>query len=134
MSTAGDKARYRERHAEIVDWVVDCMEPAGTVTSRAMMGGHTLYCDGVVFAIAAMGQLWFKSDAQSDAEWDAAHREKFTYEREGGTATMNYRLAPDDVYDYPEELLRWAELGLTAGRRAAAKKKPRKAAFETGDN
>ena len=122
MSTAQEKARQ----AELVDWVAECMEPVGTVTSRAMMGGHTLYCDGVVFAIVAMGQLWFKSDAESDPEWDAADCEKFSYEREGGTATMNYRLAPDDVHDYPDELRRWAELGLTAGRRAAAKKKPRK--------
>jgi DNA transformation protein len=122
VSTARDK----ERHVEIVDWVVDCMEDAGTVTSRAMMGGQTLYCDGAVFAIVAMGQLWFKADAETDHEWDAAECEKFTYDRDGKPASMNYRLAPDDCYDYPEELRRWAELGLVAGRRAAAKKKPRK--------
>lgn len=122
MSTSQDK----QRAAELVEWVVDAMEEAGTVTSRAMMGGHTLYCDGVTFAIVAQGQIWFKSDAQSDAEWEAADCVKFTYEREGKAASMNYRLAPDDVYDYPEELRRWAELGLAAGRRAAAKKTPRK--------
>lgn len=122
MSTSQDN----QRAAELVEWVVDAMEEAGAVTSRAMMGGHTLYCDGVTFAIVAQGQIWFKSDAETDAEWEAAGCEKFTYEREGKTASMNYRLAPGDVYDYPEELRRWAELGLVAGRRAAAKKKPRK--------
>ena len=114
------------RQAELVDWVAECMEPVGTITSRKMMGGYTLYCDGVVFAIVAMDQLWFKGDAENDAEWDAAEREKFTYEREGGIATMNYRLAPEEAYDDPDALRRWAELGLTAGRRAAAKKRPRK--------
>jgi len=121
MSTTQDK----QRAAELVEWVVDAMKEAGTVTSRAMMGGHTLYCDGVTFAIVAKGQIWFKGDAETDAEWDAAGCAKFTYDRDGKTATMNYRLAPDDVYDYPEELRRWAELGLVAGRRAAARKKPR---------
>lgn len=116
----------KERQAELVAWVEEAMEPVGTVTSRAMMGGHTLYCDGVVFAIVAMDQLWFKGDAQNDAEWDAAGADKFTYEREGGTATMNYRLAPEDAYDDPEALRQWAHLGLAAGQRAAVKKKPRK--------
>lgn len=122
MSSAQDK----QRAAELVEWVVEAMEEAGTVTSRAMMGGLTLYCDGVVFAIIDEGQIWFKSDAETDHEWEAAGCAKFTYDRDGKVATMNYRLAPDDVYDYPEELRRWAELGLVAGRRAAAKKKPKK--------
>ena len=112
--------------AGLVAWVAECMEPVGTVTSRRMMGGYTLYCDGTVFAIVAVDQLWFKGDADSDAEWDAAGCGKFTYEREGKTATMNYRLAPEDAYDEPDELRRWAALGLSAGQRAAAKKKPRK--------
>lgn len=121
MSTA----RQKERHAEIVDWVTESLEPLGTVIARAMMGGQTLYCDGIVFAIVADGELWFKADAATDHEWDSAARDKFTYERDGKTASMNYRRAPDDVYDYPEEMMRWAELGLAAGRRAAAKKKPK---------
>lgn len=114
------------RQAELVDWVSEAMEPVGTVTRRAMMGGQTLYLDGVVFAIVAFDQLWFKGDAANDAEWDAAHADKFTYEREGRTATMNYRAAPEDAYDDPDELRRWAGLGLAAGRRAAAKKQPKK--------
>lgn len=122
MTSSQDK----QRAAELVEWVTEAMEEAGTVTSRAMMGGLTLYCDGVVFGIVDEGQIWFKSDAETDPEWEAAGCAKFTYDRDGKPATMNYRLAPDDVYDYPEELRRWAELGLVAGRRAAAKKKPKK--------
>ncbi len=116
----------KARQAELVDWLAECMEPVGTITSRRMMGGHTLYCDGVVFAIVAFDQLWFKGDAQNDAEWDAAGCARFAYDRDGKTATMNYRHAPEDAYDDPDTLRRWAGLGLAAGQRAAAKKKPRK--------
>lgn len=113
------------RQEELVDWVTEGMEPVGTVTSRKMMGGYTLYLDGTVFSIVAMDQLWFKGDKDNDAEWDAAGCEKFTYERDGKTASMNYRTAPDDAYDDVDELRRWAALGLAAGRRAEEKKKPR---------
>ncbi len=63
----------------LVAWVEEAMAPLGQVTGRAMMGGRTLYHDGTVFAIVAEDQLWFKADAVSDAWWDEAGAERFTY-------------------------------------------------------
>jgi DNA transformation protein len=110
----------------LIDWVAEAMAPAGPVTKRAMMGGATLYCGGTIFAIVSHDDvLWFKSDAHSDATWDEAGCERFTYDMNGKVGSMNYRRAPDDVYDDPEELRRWGMLGLEAGRRAPAKKAKR---------
>ncbi|HEX4693049.1 TfoX/Sxy family protein [Sphingomonas sp.] len=107
----------------LIDWVSEAMAPVGAVTKRAMMGGATLYCDGIIFAIVSPdGVLWFKADAESDATWDAAGCERFSYEMNGKPGSMNYRRAPDDVYDDPDELRRWGMLGLEAGRRSPAKK------------
>ncbi len=108
----------------IVDWVAEALEPLGSVTMRRMMGGATLYLDGTVFAIVTEDGLWFKADAQSDAFWDEADCPRFSYERDGEVATMNYRRAPDDVYDDPDEMLKWAEPAIAAGLRAP-KKKPK---------
>lgn len=110
----------------LIAWFGEAMAPLGTVTGRAMMGGRTLYCDGVVFAILALDALWFKADRISDAQWDAAGCERFTYARDGGTATMNYRRAPDDCYDDPDTLRRWAGLAVEAGVRAPAAKARRR--------
>ena len=107
----------------LIDWLAEAMAPVGAVTKRAMMGGATLYCDGVIFAIVSHdGVLWFKADATSDAEWDATGCARFTYDMGGKTGSMNYRRAPEDVYDDPDDLRRWGLLGLAAGRRAPAKK------------
>ena len=107
----------------LIDWVAEAMEPAGVVTKRAMMGGATLYLDNVVFAIVGFEALWFKADAVSDAEWDAVGAPRFTYEMgEGRTGQLNYRRAPDDVYDDADELRRWGLLAVAAGQRAPAKK------------
>ena len=109
-------------------WVAEAMAPLGSVTGRAMMGGRTLYCDGVVFAILGDDALWFKADAVTDAQWDAAGAARFTYAMgEGKVGTMNYRRAPDDCYDDADALTRWATLALAAGVRAAAAKRPRAA-------
>ncbi len=109
----------------LIEWVKEALEPLGTVTMRKMMGAATLYLDGTVFAIADEGELWFKSDAQADAIWDAESCARFTFDMGGKTGTMNYRHAPSDVYDDPEAMQHWARLAVEAGLRGAAKKKKR---------
>jgi DNA transformation protein len=78
-----------------------------------------------VFAIVADDQLWFKADATSDAAWDEAGCPRFTYSMGDREGSMNYRRAPDDVYDDADAMRQWAELAIAAGRRAPPKK-PRK--------
>jgi DNA transformation protein and related proteins len=104
----------------LVDWVEEASAPLGTVTWRKMMGGATFYLDGTVYAIIAGDALWFKADAESDAEWDAMGAERFSMvDKSGATKTMNYRRAPDDSYDDSEAFRACAERGLAAGWRAA---------------
>jgi DNA transformation protein len=108
-------------------WTQEALEPLGTVTMRKMMGGATLYLDGIVFAILDEGELWLKADAETDAIWDAEACERFSVTfKDGKIDTMNYRRAPADVYDEAEAMQRWAGLAVEAGLRSAAKKKPRK--------
>jgi DNA transformation protein len=107
--------------------VQEALEPLGTVTMRRMMGGATLYLDGTIFAILDEGELWLKSDSESDSIWDAEGCEKFKVTfKDGKVDVMNYRRAPLDVYDDPEAMQRWAALAVEAGARGAAKKRPRK--------
>lgn len=114
----------------LVDWITEALEPVGGVTLRKMMGGATLYCDGTIFAIVADDAVWFKADAVSDADWDAAGCARFTFTMgDGRIETMNYRRAPDDVYDDADAMRDWASLGIAAGirnptKKRAARKKP----------
>ncbi|MET1110670.1 MAG: TfoX/Sxy family protein [Allosphingosinicella sp.] len=106
-------------------WVQEALEPLGAVTMRKMMGGATLYLDGTVFAIL-LDEIWLKSDCEADSIWDAEGCEKFAVTfKDGKVDVMNYRRAPQDVYDDPEAMQRWAALAVEAGLRAAAKKRPK---------
>lgn len=106
-------------------WVQEALEPLGSITKRAMMGGATLYLDGIVFAIIGSDGLWFKADAETDNLWDAADCPRFTMEMADRIASMNYRRAPEEVHDDAEAMQKWAQLALAAGLRAAAKRKPK---------
>jgi DNA transformation protein and related proteins len=109
-------------------WVQEALAPLGTVTMRRMMGGATLYLDGIVFAILDDGEIWLKADSDTDAVWDAEGCARFSVTfKDGRVDTMNYRRAPADVYDEPEAMQRWAQLALEAGLRGAARTKPKKA-------
>lgn len=112
----------------LIDWIAEALVPMGEVSKRHMMGGATLYLSGTVFAIISHdGGLWFKADAATDAVWDAAGCARFTYDMGGKTGSMNYRRAPDDVYDDPEAMQHWAALAVEAGQRAPVKKRKVKA-------
>ncbi|WP_431468867.1 TfoX/Sxy family protein [Sphingosinithalassobacter sp. LHW66-3] len=109
----------------LVEWVREALAPIGSVSMRRMMGGATLYCDGTIFAIVGDGELWFKADGESDAIWDAEACPRFTYAMGvGRTGSMNYRRAPDAVYDDADVMRRWAAVAIEAGLRAP-KRKPR---------
>lgn len=109
-------------------WVEEALEPIGRVSMRKMMGGATLYLDGAIFAIMVDGELWFKADSESDAVWDAAGcEERFSVTFKDGTVDrMNYRRAPTDVYDDGDEMRRWAQVAVEAGRRRPVKKRAKK--------
>jgi DNA transformation protein len=110
--------------AGMVDWAIEALEPLGTVTMRKMMGAATLYLDGTIFAVVDDDAIWFKGDKDSDAEWDAAGCDRFTFtDKNGRVEVMNYRRAPYDVYDDAEAMQRWASLAVAAGLRGAAKKR-----------
>jgi DNA transformation protein len=110
--------------AGLIEWAKESLEPLGTITHRAMMGAAVLYCDGTVFAVVDDEAIYFKFDAVSAPIWDEAGLPPFTFTNSTGeTVSMNYRRAPDDVYDDADAMRQWAALGIEAGRRAPAKKK-----------
>jgi DNA transformation protein len=107
-------------------WVEEALAPLGRVTMRKMMGGATLYLDGTIFAILVEGEIWFKSDIQGDALWDAQGCERFSMTfKDGRVDTMNYRRAPLDVYDDAAAMRHWAGPAVGAGSRRVVKRKPK---------
>ncbi|MBX9797654.1 TfoX/Sxy family protein [Sphingomonas sp.] len=113
--------------AGLVGWVAEALAPLGDVSHRPMMGGAALYLDGTIFALVDGDALWFKADAESDADWDAIGAERFSFTKaDGQVAVMRYRRAPDDVYDDADAMRHWAALAVAAGQRAAAAKRPKR--------
>jgi DNA transformation protein len=97
-------------------------EPFGAVAVKRMFGGFGIYADSLCFAIGSGGEVFLKVDAQSEPSFAAAGSTPFVYNAKGKTMTTSFWRLPSAAYDEPDELRRWAVLGLEAARRAAAAK------------
>ena len=104
-----------------VDFAIEQFAPLGEITSRAMMGGWCLYCDGVVFALAAAGALYLKGDAVNIPRFQARGLEPFRPFRDK-EAAMRYFQAPPEIFEDPAAMRDWVGGAVEAGRRARRKK------------
>jgi len=97
----------------------------GAISMRAMMGGHTMYCDGVPFALVARNALFLKADDKNRPAFEARGLKAFQpFPDKPGT--MSYYEVPPEMLEDRAALKQWAGGALEAGRRAQAKKKPKK--------
>ncbi|MGA0531379.1 TfoX/Sxy family protein [Hansschlegelia sp. KR7-227] len=96
----------------------------GPVRCRRMFGGTGVYSGDVMFALEARDTLYLKSDATTDAAFDAEGCEPFSYETGGGRRVItSYRLIPARLLDDPDDLAPWAERALAVARRVKLRKR-----------
>jgi DNA transformation protein len=109
----------------LVALVKELLEPFGHITLKRMFSGAGVYCDGVIFALILRDTLHFKVDDDNRAAYEAEGMTPFTYQARGKTVEMGaYWRVPERLLDEPDEMLQWARAALSAGRRAAADKRP----------
>ena len=109
---------------DYVDFLIETFSELGEITSRAMFGGNTLYCNGVVFGLVAGNTLYLKADDTNRPAFEALGLEAFRPFADR-PETMRYYRAPAELFDTEDGVRKWAGGAVEAGRRAGAKKKRR---------
>ena len=90
---------------------------------RAMFGGHGIYSGDLIFALVDNDQLYIKVDDGNRDIFLAEGCEPFIITMKGEQKPMSYYSVPPEALDEPEEMLRWARLGIDAALRKAARKR-----------
>jgi len=108
------------------EFVLDQLSALPDVRARAMFGAHGLYQGERFFAILDEGRLFFKTDAQSQADYMARGMGPFTYESKGRVLTMSYHEVPPEVLENAPELVDWARRAIRLAS-ASTKGRPKKA-------
>jgi DNA transformation protein len=110
---------------EYLEFLSEWLTPLGEITMRAMMGGHVLYCDGIVFALVADNTLHLKVDDQTRPRFEALRLEPFRPFPDR-PEVMQYYPPPADFFEDADAMKDWGRAAIETGRRAQAKKKPAK--------
>lgn len=93
-----------------IDYVVEQLEPLGTVTPKKMFGGAGLYFQGMFFGlIDSSDRFYLKVDDSNRSDFEARGSEPF---RPPSTRPMSkgmpYMTVPEDVLEDPDDLAVWA--------------------------
>jgi DNA transformation protein len=104
MSNKAEKARFLE-------YVVsEVLADVDGISSRAMFGGYGIYKDGVIFAIIADEQLYFKVDDSNRKDYEQYGSGPFVYSQGKTKSTsMSYWELPADIQEDRDEIANWVD-------------------------
>lgn len=121
MITSG-MAKQRDRY---VEYLTEQLSPLGEIASRAMFGGHCLYCDGVVFALVAGSELYLKADDENRRMFEQRDLQPFK-PFEDRDEVMSYYQAPPEIFEDPDAMRMWCGPAVRAGARSRTKKRKKR--------
>jgi len=102
----------------------DVLGDISDITSRAMFGGYDIYKDGIIFALIAYDQLYFKVGESNRADYEAMDSEPFVYQQgKHKKTTMSYWYVPEEVMQDKDRIKEWVDKSVAVSR--ASKKDKR---------
>ena len=104
-----------------LDYVLEQLEVVGHISVRAMFGGHGIYYKGVIIALIAYDELYFKVDESNIQRFKDAGSKPFTYlGKQDKTITVSYWLLPEDVLEDDEQLADWVQASYRVSKESKA--------------
>jgi DNA transformation protein len=112
---------------QFADYVVELLAPLGFVATKRFFGGIGLYCDAILFGMIWDETLYFRVDAASRPQYEAAGGQPFRYETKTGSRVIaGFFTVPEALFDEPDLLCDWARTAIAALSAAKARKTARK--------
>jgi len=111
--------------SEFVEYLNEVFADFGVIRYRKMFGGYGIYHNDLMFGLVADDQLYLKTDIENIDLFDELGLGPFEFVANNKKSKMSYYLAPEEIYDDPEQAAHWAEVGFQAALRANAIKEKR---------
>ncbi len=94
---------------DYIQYVLDLLAHCDSITARAMFGGYGIYKNGVIFAIIAHDELYFKVDESNIELYKKHGSEAFTFETKGKVSKMSYWKVPLLIMEDEVQLQDWVD-------------------------
>ena len=111
---------------EFMTYLLELLEPLGSVEAKTMFGGFGIYRHGLMFGLVSQDTFFLKADDENRADFEGRGLPRFTYQRKDKELSMSYYHAPPEAMDNAEALCKWAQKAYDAALRAAQNKPKKK--------
>jgi DNA transformation protein len=105
-------------------YLLEQMGQIRPITTRPMFGGLTFFAEGRAFALADGDTLYFKVDASTRPDFEAAGMGPFLPFGDPAKPMQYYEL-PAEVLEDPDQLASWMAKAIAVAARAKATSKPK---------
>ncbi len=109
--------------SDYVEYLKEVFSEFGSILPRRMFGGYGIFYKGLMFGLVADDSLYLKVDETISSFFTDRELEQFSYEKQGKAFKMSYFMAPEDIFDDPEEAKIWADRSYAAAVRSSKPKK-----------
>ncbi|KHF24648.1 TfoX/Sxy family protein [Solemya velum gill symbiont] len=104
--------------SDFVDNLNEVFALFGPIQTRRMFGGYGVYHDSLMFGLVADDVLYLKADDKSSDAFSQLGLSQFEYEKGSKKVKMSYYMAPEEIFDDPNEAREWATRAFDAALRA----------------
>lgn len=108
---------------EYVEYLKEVFGLFGPIQPRRMFGGYGIFHKGLMFGLVANDVLYLKADEVISSHFIERELEPFSYEKQGKSFKLSYYMAPEEIFDDPEEAKVWAARSYAAALRSHKPKK-----------
>ncbi len=85
------------------------------VTSKPLFSGWGIYKDGVIFALALNGELYFKVNESNLRYFKDMGSHPFSYQTKVGEKTLSsYWLLPEEILENKDDINEWVDRSVAA--------------------
>ena len=89
--------------SEFVEHLTEVFAGFGPIRPKRMFGGYGLFYDDLMIGLVADDVLYLKADDESAGWFSKKGLSQFEYVKQGKPMKMSYFMAPDEIFDDPEE-------------------------------
>jgi DNA transformation protein len=90
--------------SEFVDYLVELLEPLGSIHAKPMFGGFGIFRHDLMFGLVSEDTLYLKVDDNNRPDFEVRGLAPFTYRHKDKQVAMSYYQAPNEIMDDAEEL------------------------------
>jgi DNA transformation protein len=99
----------KKRQKDFAEFVFEQMSEMPAVSYKSMFGGYGFYQHGLMFALVADENLYFKANDFLIDEFVALGLKPFVYQTKGKDMQLNYYAAPEIVFEEAQQMRLWSE-------------------------